>query len=86
VTRLLEKHRESNPMLGHRGVRLSISYPEIAEMQARAIFEAAVNVARQGVRVLPEIMVPLVVADERELAIQRKLIITGGRGRARGER
>jgi pyruvate, orthophosphate dikinase len=73
VARLVDKHREANPMLGHRGVRLSISYPEIAEMQTRAIFEAAVNVTREGVRVLPEIMVPL-VADERELAVQRKLI------------
>ncbi|HUF49985.1 MAG TPA: pyruvate, phosphate dikinase [Longimicrobiales bacterium] len=73
VARLLERHRESNPMLGHRGVRLSISYPEIAEMQTRAIFEAAVAVARSGVRVLPEIMVPL-VADERELAELRVII------------
>lgn len=52
---------EFNPMLGHRGCRLAISYPEIAEMQARAIFEAAVNAARQtGEPVVPEIMVPLV--------------------------
>jgi pyruvate, orthophosphate dikinase len=73
VARLVEKHREANPMLGHRGVRLSISYPEIAEMQTRAIFEAAAGVAQEGVRVLPEIMVPL-VADERELAQQSALI------------
>jgi pyruvate, orthophosphate dikinase len=73
VTRLIERHREANPMLGHRGVRLSISYPELPEMQARAIFEAAVAVSREGVRVLPEIMVPL-VADERELARQRDII------------
>jgi pyruvate, orthophosphate dikinase len=73
VARAMEKHREQNPMLGHRGVRLSISYPEIAQMQTRAIFEAAVNVARDGVRVHPEIMVPLVV-DERELAEQRRVI------------
>ena len=52
---------EFNPMLGHRGCRLAISYPEIAEMQARAIFEAAVEAARQtGAPVVPEIMVPLV--------------------------
>ncbi|MDX3925496.1 MAG: pyruvate, phosphate dikinase [Shinella sp.] len=52
---------EFNPMLGHRGCRLAISYPEIAEMQARAIFEAAVEAARQtGAAVMPEIMVPLV--------------------------
>jgi pyruvate, orthophosphate dikinase len=73
VTRLIERHRESNPMLGHRGVRLSISYPELPEMQVRAIFEAAADVAQDGVRVLPEIMVPL-VADEKELAIQREVI------------
>jgi pyruvate,orthophosphate dikinase len=73
VARLVEKHREANPMLGHRGVRLGITYPEVAEMQARAIFEAAVEVTREGVRVLPEIMVPL-VADESELAVQREII------------
>ncbi|HSJ08466.1 MAG TPA: pyruvate, phosphate dikinase [Longimicrobiales bacterium] len=73
VTRLVERHRESNPMLGHRGVRLSISYPEIPEMQARAVFEAAVNVTKEGVRVMPEIMVPLVAVD-RELEIQREVI------------
>src|SRR5688572_3650115 len=73
VTRAIEKHREANPMLGHRGVRLSISYPELPEMQTRAIFEAAVAVTREGVRVLPEIMVPLVL-DERELADQRAVI------------
>jgi pyruvate, orthophosphate dikinase len=73
VTRLIEKHRESNPMLGHRGVRLSISYPEITEMQVRAIFEAAADVLAEGVRVLPEIMVPLVV-DGRELKVQRAVI------------
>jgi pyruvate, orthophosphate dikinase len=73
VRRLIEKHRESNPMLGHRGVRLSISHPEIPEMQTRAIFEAAVEATRGGIRVLPEIMVPL-VADERELALQRAVI------------
>jgi pyruvate, orthophosphate dikinase len=73
VTRLIEKHRESNPMLGHRGVRLGISYPEITEMQVRAIFEAAATALRDGVRVFPEIMVPLVV-DERELKVQRAVI------------
>jgi pyruvate,orthophosphate dikinase len=60
VDRLHELHEE-NPMLGHRGVRLAISYPEIYEMQARAIFEAAVIAAKKtGVAVVPEIMVPLV--------------------------
>jgi len=50
---------EVNPMLGHRGCRLGITYPEITEMQARAIFEAAVKVAKEGVKVFPEIMIPL---------------------------
>ena len=60
VDRLSELHEE-NPMLGHRGVRLAISYPEIYEMQARAIFEAAVLAAKKtGTSVVPEIMVPLV--------------------------
>ncbi|HUR60860.1 MAG TPA: pyruvate, phosphate dikinase [Candidatus Thermoplasmatota archaeon] len=56
----IEALRESNPMLGHRGCRLGITYPEITEMQARAILEAAVNVKRQGVDVHPEIMIPIV--------------------------
>jgi pyruvate, orthophosphate dikinase len=73
VRRIIEKHREQNPMLGHRGVRLSISYPELPAMQTRAIFEAAARVMKDGVRVLPEIMVPL-VADERELKVQREVI------------
>ena len=51
---------EFNPMLGHRGCRLSITYPELCEMQARAIIEAACNVAKKGIKVLPEIMVPLI--------------------------
>jgi pyruvate,orthophosphate dikinase len=62
---------EANPMLGHRGCRLGISYPEIYEMQARAIFEAAVAVAKQGGQAPhPEIMIPL-VATRRELEITR---------------
>ena len=60
VRRRTGELRETNPMLGHRGCRLAISYPEIPEMQARAIFEAAVAVAREGsAAVLPEIMIPL---------------------------
>lgn len=64
---------EANPMLGHRGCRLGISYPEIYEMQARAIFEAAVAVGREGEAPLPEVMVPL-VATRAELRIIRQLI------------
>ena len=51
---------EANPMLGHRGCRLGITYPEVYEMQARAIFEAAVNVGKDGVKAVPEVMIPLV--------------------------
>jgi pyruvate,orthophosphate dikinase len=65
---------ESNPMLGHRGCRLGITYPEIYEMQARAIFEAAVSVAREsGAAPVPEVMVPL-VATRAELRIIRELV------------
>jgi pyruvate,orthophosphate dikinase len=61
ILRRVEELHEFNPMLGLRGCRLGITYPEISEMQARAIFEAAVNVTREGVKVIPEVMVPLIV-------------------------
>ncbi|MEO8668208.1 MAG: putative PEP-binding protein, partial [Bauldia sp.] len=64
---------EFNPMLGHRGCRLAISYPEIAEMQARAIFEAAIEVGKKGAAIVPEIMVPL-VALKAELDRVKALI------------
>jgi pyruvate,orthophosphate dikinase len=64
---------EFNPMLGHRGCRLGIVYPEITEMQARAIFEAAVKVKREGVEVKPEIMIPL-VANVNELRAQADVV------------
>jgi pyruvate,orthophosphate dikinase len=64
---------ESNPMLGHRGCRLGISYPEIYEMQVRAILEAAATVKADGVTVLPEIMIPL-VATRREFDILKTMI------------
>jgi pyruvate,orthophosphate dikinase len=71
--RAAELH-EANPMLGHRGCRLGITYPEIYVMQARAIFEAACEVtARGGEPVVPEVMIPL-VATPRELAILKKLV------------
>ncbi|MEX2282311.1 MAG: pyruvate, phosphate dikinase [Gemmatimonadota bacterium] len=73
VRRSIERHHESNPMLGHRGVRLGITYPEITEMQARAIFEAAAEVLGEGRDVRPEVMVPL-VADVEELSRQKQLI------------
>src|SRR5690606_5386837 len=65
VARAVERHHEANPMLGHRGVRLGITYPEVTEMQARAIFEAAVTATLEGAKVYPEIMVPL-VGDVKE--------------------
>jgi pyruvate,orthophosphate dikinase len=70
--RIADLH-ESNPMLGHRGCRLGISYPEITEMQARAIFEAACEVAAEGVPVEPEVMIPL-VGTKRELDLQAALV------------
>ena len=66
--RRVEQLHEANPMLGHRGCRLSITYPEILEMQVRAIIEAAIECQRQGIKVLPEIMIPLVF-DRKELSI-----------------
>ncbi len=63
-----EQLHESNPMLGHRGCRLSITYPEILEMQVRAIIEAAINCQKKGIKVLPEIMIPLTI-DAKELGI-----------------
>ncbi|XP_043709382.1 pyruvate, phosphate dikinase, chloroplastic isoform X2 [Telopea speciosissima] len=69
----VEKLSEVNPMLGFRGCRLGISYPELTEMQARAIFQAAISMSNQGVQVLPEIMVPL-VGTPQELGHQVSLI------------
>src|ERR1700726_2949484 len=68
VARRVEQLHEANPMLGHRGCRLSITYPEILEMQVRAIIEAAIECQRGRVKVLPEIMHPLVL-DKKELQI-----------------
>ena len=69
----VEQLHEFNPMLGHRGCRLGITYPEITEMQARAIFEAAVAVAKEGVKVLPEVMIPL-TATLKEMANQGAIV------------
>jgi pyruvate,orthophosphate dikinase len=65
---------EFNPMLGHRGCRLAITYPEIYEMQVQAIIEAACQVAKKKVKAIPEIMIPL-IADVRELTVMRQLTI-----------
>ena len=69
----VEQLHEFNPMLGHRGCRLGITYPEITEMQARAIFEAAVEVTKKGVKVHPEVMIPL-VATLKEMANQAAIV------------
>jgi pyruvate,orthophosphate dikinase len=68
VVRRVEQLHEANPMLGHRGCRLAITYPEILEMQVRAIIEAAIECQKGGIKVLPEIMIPLVL-DRKELWI-----------------
>src|SRR5438270_12297230 len=73
LLRRVEELHEFNPMLGHRGCRLGITYPEISEMQARAIFEAAVAVAKKGIKVLPEVMVPL-VSSVKEMSNQKAII------------
>jgi pyruvate,orthophosphate dikinase len=70
----VEELHEFNPMLGHRGCRLGVTYPEITEMQARAIFEAAVQVRKKGVDVLPEVMIPLIGSVE-ELENQKKIVV-----------
>jgi pyruvate,orthophosphate dikinase len=70
----VEELHEFNPMLGHRGCRLGVTYPEITEMQARAIFEAAVQVAKKGVKVIPEVMIPL-IGGVKELENQKKIIV-----------
>jgi pyruvate,orthophosphate dikinase len=73
LLRRVEELHEFNPMLGHRGCRLGITYPEITEMQARAIFEAAVEVAKRGVKVHPEVMIPL-TASLKEMANQAEIV------------
>ncbi len=73
IARRVRDLHEFNPMLGHRGCRLGIVYPEISEMQARAIFEAAAEVQRKGIKVRPEIMIPL-VGFPRELRLQIDIV------------
>ena len=70
----VEELHEFNPMLGHRGCRLGITYPEITEMQARAIFEAAVQEAKKGRKVIPEVMIPL-VGSAGELENQKEIVV-----------
>ena len=73
VVRRVETMGEYNPMLGMRGVRLGVTVPEIYEMQARAIFEAIVQVSKEGILVVPEIMIPLVSA-KREVELVKKRV------------
>ena len=73
VLRRVEQLHEFNPMLGHRGVRLGITYPEITEMQTRAIIEAACELAKEGTKVVPEIMIPL-VGHVKELRDQKAVV------------
>jgi pyruvate,orthophosphate dikinase len=73
VKQRVDSLHEFNPMLGFRGCRLGIIYPEITEMQARAIFEAAVNVQKRGIKVKPEIMIPL-VGHVKELKLQEEIV------------
>jgi pyruvate,orthophosphate dikinase len=83
--RIIESLRETNPMLGHRGCRLGITYPEITEMQGRAIFEAAVKAKRRGLDVRPEIMIPLVATigefeHQRAILEEAARVVLGGMG------
>mgnify|MGYP001616894231 CR=1 FL=1 len=74
---MLEKRaanlRETNPMMGHRGVRLGVTYPEVTEMQVRAVLEAAAELLKEGNKVFPEIMIPVVGVD-KELTHQKKIV------------
>ena len=74
LLRRVEELHEFNPMLGHRGCRLGITYPEITEMQAQAIFEAAAELNKEGIKVVPEVMVPL-VGHVNELKVQKAIIM-----------
>jgi pyruvate,orthophosphate dikinase len=73
ILKQVEKLRESNPMLGMRGVRLGIQIPELTIMQVRAIFEAACMVAKEGIEVHPEVMIPL-TSHVNELKVQREML------------
>ncbi len=73
IRKKVESLAELNPMLGHRGCRLGITYPEIYQMQAQAIMEAACNVKKKGIKVIPEIMIPLITTEE-EMRVLRELV------------
>ena len=65
--------KEFNPMMGHRGCRLSVTYPEITKMQTRAVIEAAINVSKKNINIVPEIMIPL-IGDEREFSFVKNIV------------
>ena len=69
----VESLKEFNPMMGHRGCRLAVTYPEIARMQTQAVIEAAINVNKDGMNVEPEIMIPL-IGDEKELQFVKDIV------------
>ena len=73
LKKIIDSLKEFNPMMGHRGCRLAITYPEIAEMQTRAVIEAAINVGNKGIKVTPEIMIPL-VGDVKELKYVKEIV------------
>ncbi len=73
ITKRVQELHEFNPMLGHRGCRLGIAYPEISEMQARAVFEAAAEVQKKGIKCKPEIMIPL-VGFKKEFDLQLEVV------------
>ncbi|MCF8236068.1 MAG: pyruvate, phosphate dikinase [Bacteroidales bacterium] len=75
IKKTVEDLSEVNPMLGHRGCRLGNTYPEITEMQARAIIEAALNLKKKGVKAIPEIMIPL-TGTKQEMEMQEKIVRT----------
>jgi pyruvate,orthophosphate dikinase len=74
LLRQVRAMKEFNPMLGHRGCRLGITWPEVYEMQARAIFNAVSQLVREGVKVLPEVMIPL-VGMPKELEMLREMVV-----------
>ena len=74
LSKTINDLHETNPMLGHRGVRLSVTYPEIAEMQTRAVIEAAIHVKKEGLDITPEIMIPL-VGDIKELQYVKDVVV-----------
>ena len=75
INQIIENLHETNPMLGHRGCRLGITYPEITRMQAKAIFSASAQLIKEGIKPFPEIMVPLIGTAE-EFINQRDVIIS----------